>query len=176
MLRAEATKRAAWLSAMDQFYENLAETQREFDETLTFKTETREKELAFAREQFGAEMELQRDRFELEEEKFEFEREQIKREQDPFGRRLLGELDVENLLEKKFELETGLLEKRFELESGLQEELFGYEAAPEAGPVRAEAPGAVKVESGRVPSGLSEYFSRPENIYATEELAGRKGL
>lgn len=37
-LRADALKRASYLSMMDQFYEQLDETKREFDATLTFKT------------------------------------------------------------------------------------------------------------------------------------------
>lgn len=48
-LRAEATKRAQYLSLMDQFYEQLNESQRQFNETLSFKTTTRDLELAQAK-------------------------------------------------------------------------------------------------------------------------------
>jgi len=62
MLKAEALKRAAWLSSMDQFYENLGEAQRQFDLTLAFKEETRDIELEWAREKFGTEVGLERER------------------------------------------------------------------------------------------------------------------
>jgi len=61
MLQAEAQKRAAYLSSMDQFYENLAESQRQFDETLGFKTETRDLELDWAQEKFEKEQILDRE-------------------------------------------------------------------------------------------------------------------
>ena len=48
-LRAEASKRAQYLSLMDQFYEQLNESQRQFNETLAFKTTTRDLELAQAK-------------------------------------------------------------------------------------------------------------------------------
>ena len=35
-LRAEATKRAAYLSQMDQFYSSLEESKRQFEETMAF--------------------------------------------------------------------------------------------------------------------------------------------
>ncbi len=64
MLQAEALKRAAFLSNMDQFYENLAESKRQFNETLTFKTETRDLELAWAREQQDKNLAFQREELE----------------------------------------------------------------------------------------------------------------
>jgi hypothetical protein len=64
MLQAEALKRAAFLSNMDQFYANLGEAQRQFDETLTFKTETRDLELGWAREQQANELEFRREELE----------------------------------------------------------------------------------------------------------------
>ena len=67
MLQAEGLKRAAYLSSMDQFYENLAESQRQFDETLEFKTETRDLELDWARERFEKEQALDRERLSAEE-------------------------------------------------------------------------------------------------------------
>lgn len=48
-LRAEAAKRAQYLSLMDQFYEQLNESQRQFNETLGFKTTTRDLELAHSK-------------------------------------------------------------------------------------------------------------------------------
>jgi len=53
LLRGEALKSASYLSSMDQFYANLDEAQRQFDETLAFKTETRGLELGFSREQLA---------------------------------------------------------------------------------------------------------------------------
>ena len=50
MLKGEALKRASYLSSMDQFYEQLEESQRQYDETLEFKVNTRDMELAFAQE------------------------------------------------------------------------------------------------------------------------------
>ena len=58
-LQAEASKRATWLAQMDQFYANLGEAERQFNETLQFKTTTRDLELAFAREKLDKTLELQ---------------------------------------------------------------------------------------------------------------------
>jgi len=66
LLQAEAQKRAAYLSSMDQFYENLAEATRQFNETLEFKTETRDLELDWQKEKFGKEQVLDRERLEAE--------------------------------------------------------------------------------------------------------------
>lgn len=68
MLAGEALKRASYLASMDQFFENLAETKREFDKTLEFKTETRDLELDWAREQFEGTMELERDKLDWQKE------------------------------------------------------------------------------------------------------------
>ena len=61
LLSAEARKVADYLSQMDQFYENLEESKRQFSETLGFKVETRGLELAFAEKRLGAETELARE-------------------------------------------------------------------------------------------------------------------
>jgi len=53
-LRAEAYKRAMWLSSLDQYYEQLHESQRQFDATLKFKVETRDVETALEREKLKA--------------------------------------------------------------------------------------------------------------------------
>jgi len=66
MLQAEALKRAAFLSNMDQFYENLEEATRQFDETLSFKTETRDLELDWAREKHTKDLAFERERLEAE--------------------------------------------------------------------------------------------------------------
>ena len=50
-LRAEATKRASYLSEMDQFYSQLEESQRQFDEMLSFKEESWEDEMGLQRQQ-----------------------------------------------------------------------------------------------------------------------------
>lgn len=68
MLKAEALKRAAWLSSMDQFYANLAEAKRQFDLTLEFKTETRDIEMEQRVAEFGATMELEREKLDWEKE------------------------------------------------------------------------------------------------------------
>ena len=44
-LRAEATKRAAYLSDMDQFYSSLEESKRQFEETMSFREESWEDEM-----------------------------------------------------------------------------------------------------------------------------------
>jgi len=51
-LKAEALKRASYLSSMDQFYEQLDETVRQFNETLTFK------EAALAQEKWAVEQNI----------------------------------------------------------------------------------------------------------------------
>lgn len=71
MLRGEATKRAAYLSSMDQFYENLAEAQRQFNETLSFKTETRDLDLEFQRERAAAEDEYRSSTLDIENRKLD---------------------------------------------------------------------------------------------------------
>ena len=48
-LRAESTKRAAYLSQMDQFYASLEESKRQFEETMTFREESWEDEMSLRR-------------------------------------------------------------------------------------------------------------------------------
>jgi len=62
MMKAEALKRANYLAAMDQFYENLNEARRQFSETLAFKKETRDLELDFAREKLETTSRLEEER------------------------------------------------------------------------------------------------------------------
>ena len=50
-LRAEATKRARYLSEMDQFYANLEESKRQFEETMAFREESWEEEMGLRREE-----------------------------------------------------------------------------------------------------------------------------
>ena len=94
-LQAEATKRAAYLSNMDQFYENLNEAQRQFNETLAFKTETRDLELEFGREKLSqqasmhaAEMESEkayRDRMlDLKEREIDLQEDRMDGDDDPW--------------------------------------------------------------------------------------------
>lgn len=66
MLQAEALKRAAFLSQMDQFYENLNEAQRQFDETLSFNVETRDLQLGWERERMQEELKFRREELEAE--------------------------------------------------------------------------------------------------------------
>lgn len=54
LLRAEATKRASYLASMDQFYAELTESTRQFDETLKFKTTSLAQEAALTREGFAS--------------------------------------------------------------------------------------------------------------------------
>lgn len=44
-LRAQATKRASYLSEMDQFYAGLEESKRQFEETMSFREESWEDEM-----------------------------------------------------------------------------------------------------------------------------------
>uniref|UniRef100_A0A6H1ZCU8 Uncharacterized protein n=1 Tax=viral metagenome TaxID=1070528 RepID=A0A6H1ZCU8_9ZZZZ len=57
-LRAEATKRASYLSEMDQFYSQLEESQRQFDEMLSFKEESWEDEMGLQRQQIDLQRKL----------------------------------------------------------------------------------------------------------------------
>jgi hypothetical protein len=52
-LRADAVKRASYLAMMDQFYEQLDETKREFDQTLTFKQSALAQDKWIAEQQIG---------------------------------------------------------------------------------------------------------------------------
>lgn len=53
-LRAESTKRAAYLSQMDQFYASLEESKRQFEETMTFREESWEDEMGLRRDELTA--------------------------------------------------------------------------------------------------------------------------
>ena len=57
-LRAEATKRAAYLSQMDQFYASLEESKRQFEETLAFKEESWEDEMGLKRSELALQQRL----------------------------------------------------------------------------------------------------------------------
>lgn len=57
-LRAEATKRAAYLSEMDQFYASLEESKRQFEETMTFREESWEDEMGLRRGQLDLQRRL----------------------------------------------------------------------------------------------------------------------
>ena len=52
-LRAEATKRAAYLSQMDQFYSSLEESKRQFEETMSFREESWEDEIGLKRSELA---------------------------------------------------------------------------------------------------------------------------
>ena len=52
-LRAEATKRARYLSEMDMFYSNLEESKRQFEETLSFKEESWEDEMGLRKSELN---------------------------------------------------------------------------------------------------------------------------
>jgi len=57
-LRAEATKRAAYLSEMDQFYSSLEESKRQFEETMTFREESWEDEMGLRKGQMALQRNL----------------------------------------------------------------------------------------------------------------------
>ena len=68
--KVEAVKRASYLSMMDQFYAQLAESERQFDITATFKEKEfglREKEFSLAERSFGWEKKYGRSMLRLEE-------------------------------------------------------------------------------------------------------------
>lgn len=52
-LRAESTKRAAYLSEMDQFYSQLEESKKQFEETLEFRKESWEDEMGLRRSEMN---------------------------------------------------------------------------------------------------------------------------
>jgi len=95
-LRAEAMKRANWLASLDQYYEQLAEIQRQFNETLKFKVETRDIETSLEKEkmktqggQWSEEMGLKREIFEsdteLKKEELAIQREKLLGETENLG-------------------------------------------------------------------------------------------
>ena len=57
-LRAEATKRASYLSEMDQFYAQLEESQRQFNESLAFQEESWEEEFGLKKEELAYQRKL----------------------------------------------------------------------------------------------------------------------
>lgn len=76
MLRGEALKRASYLSQMDEFYTQLAESERQFNETLLFK----QSESEVQQEQFGQSLDLEKQR--LAEQKREHEEEMKVKKQE----------------------------------------------------------------------------------------------
>jgi hypothetical protein len=67
-LRAEASKRAQYLSLMDQFYEQLNESQRQFNEKLSYEKWYAGEQLSISREQFSEDLALRTKIFEAESE------------------------------------------------------------------------------------------------------------
>lgn len=63
-LQAEGAKKAAYLSDMDQFFANLAETTRQFNETLGFKNKELASRETLTREEYGLRRELQDEQLE----------------------------------------------------------------------------------------------------------------
>lgn len=57
-LRAEATKRASYLSEMDQFYAQLEESKRQFEETLAFREKSWEEQLGLSKEELAYQKKL----------------------------------------------------------------------------------------------------------------------
>ena len=57
-LRAEATKRARYLSEMDQFYASLEESKRQFEETMTFREESWEDEMGLKKSELALQRRL----------------------------------------------------------------------------------------------------------------------
>lgn len=113
MLQGEALKRASYLASMDQFFENLAETKREFDKTLEFKTETRDLELAWAREQFEGTIDLERDKLDWQKEYGSRELDLKERALSIESRGQLSPNDIKELMEMKYENTENLFNKVF---------------------------------------------------------------
>ncbi len=57
-LRAEATKRATYLSEMDQFYASLEESKRQFEETMSFREESWEEEMGLKKSELALQRRL----------------------------------------------------------------------------------------------------------------------
>jgi len=57
-LRAEATKRASYLSQMDQFYAQLEESKRQFEETMSFQQSQWEDQLSLSRDELALQRKL----------------------------------------------------------------------------------------------------------------------
>lgn len=74
--KAEATKRASYLAQMDQFYAQLEESTRQFDEELSFREEQWGEQLGLEKDRFGFEQEQWEDSFGLQQEQFGFQQTQ----------------------------------------------------------------------------------------------------
>jgi hypothetical protein len=61
LLKGEATKRASYLASMDQFYTQLEESKRQFDETMDFNVESRDLNIELEREKLSTQKELAAD-------------------------------------------------------------------------------------------------------------------
>jgi DNA-binding transcriptional regulator YiaG len=99
-LRANALKQSSYLSAMDSFYEQLDETVREFNKTLTFKETELAQVKSLTEEQIG----LSREELQLRNEQFQADltlRQQMLKEQTAYQ---TGMLAVEN---KKVNIAAG---------------------------------------------------------------------
>ena len=57
-LRAEATKRARYLSEIDQFYASLEESKRQFEETMAFREESWEDEMGLKKSELALQRKL----------------------------------------------------------------------------------------------------------------------
>ena len=57
-LRAESTKRASYLSQMDQFYSSLEESKRQFEETMSFREESWEGEMSLKKSELALQRRL----------------------------------------------------------------------------------------------------------------------
>jgi len=57
-LRAEATKRASYLSEMDQFYASLEESKKQFEETMSFREESWEEEMGLRKSEVALQRRL----------------------------------------------------------------------------------------------------------------------
>jgi len=75
-LKAEALKRASYLSSMDQFYAQLEEAQRQYNETLSFKEKVFSEELDYKRWLAEEEIRLREKALGLEEEKLQLYQDQ----------------------------------------------------------------------------------------------------
>jgi len=106
--RAEGEKRAAYLSSMDQFYEGLEETQRQFDIQQALASRQFEWMSGFEEKKLTEETRLADERLELERTQFDADL-KLRREEQNYMQWLYGEQT--SMAWQKFDLEKRVLEK-----------------------------------------------------------------
>ena len=112
-LKAEALKRASYLSSMDQFYAQLEEAQRQYNETLSFKEQVFSEEMDYKRWLAEEEIRLKEKALGLEEEKLRLYQDQVDKTALASNLRSWAGLKAATIGAQAKKSELGLEEEKF---------------------------------------------------------------